>query len=72
MAAALNLESEDLHEAYPLEVASNGLPYLLVPVRQRLKEARIVAPDFAGILASWGSEVRVLVPAGDAGGAHLG
>lgn len=56
VAAALNLESEDLHEAYPLEVASNGLPYLLVPVRQRLKEARIVAPDFAELLASWGAK----------------
>lgn len=56
VAAALNLGAEDLHGAYPLEVASNGLPYLLVPVRQRLEEARIVAPDFAELLASWGAK----------------
>ncbi len=55
-AAALNLGAEDLHAAYPLEVASNGLPYLLVPVRQCLEEARIVVPDFAELLASWGAK----------------
>lgn len=55
-AAALGLQPDDLHAVYPLEVASNGLPYLLVPVRQHLEEARIVAPDFAELLASWGAK----------------
>ena len=56
VAAALQLQPDDLHAAYPLEVASNGLPYLLVPVRQHLGEARIVAPDFAELLALWGAK----------------
>nr|WP_320146617.1 PhzF family phenazine biosynthesis protein [uncultured Anaeromusa sp.] len=55
-AAALRLQPSDLHAVYPLEVASNGLPYLLVPVRQGLEEARIVAPDFAELLDSWGAK----------------
>ena len=48
---ALSLEPEDRDVHLPLEVASTGLPYLIVPVTPGgLARARIRATDFSGLL----------------------
>ena len=48
---ALNLQVEDLHELYPMEVVSTGLPYLLVPIKSRLENVIICRKDFEELLA---------------------
>jgi trans-2,3-dihydro-3-hydroxyanthranilate isomerase len=53
---ALNLSVADLASGLPLQVVSTGLPYLIVPIKSNLQEARIVVPDFAGLLASVGAK----------------
>ncbi|HYD81921.1 MAG TPA: PhzF family phenazine biosynthesis protein [Paucimonas sp.] len=53
--AALNLRPDDLVSELPLEVVSTGLPYLIVPIRKNLAEARIVARDFDRLLARFGA-----------------
>jgi PhzF family phenazine biosynthesis protein len=53
---ALNLRSEHLLEKFPLQIASTGLPYLLVPVDRDLEAARIVRPDFEKQLARYGAK----------------
>ena len=53
--AALNLTTADLAPNLPLQVVSTGLPYLVVPIRSNLENARIVAPDFETLLAKAGA-----------------
>jgi trans-2,3-dihydro-3-hydroxyanthranilate isomerase len=52
---ALNLRTEDLAAALPLQVISTGLPYLIVPLRANLERARIVAAGFETLLATVGA-----------------
>lgn len=54
-ANALNLAPNDLADALPLQLVSTGLPYLIVPVKSSIEQARIVAPDFEKLLASVGA-----------------
>jgi PhzF family phenazine biosynthesis protein len=63
--AALNLQPADLMDDLPLEIVSTGLPYLIVPVRRNLAQARIAASGFDRLLARFGASfVYVLdVPA---------
>ncbi len=49
--AALNLKPDMLADGLPLQVISTGLPYLIVPIRAGLAEARIVHPQFGALLA---------------------
>lgn len=43
---ALNLTAENLHPAFPMEVVSTGLPYLIVPLVSGLEQAGISIDDF--------------------------
>ena len=52
---ALNLAPGQLHPALPMQVASTGLPYLIVPVQCGLDRARISHPDFEGLLEASGA-----------------
>jgi len=53
---ALNLSEEDQAEGFPLQVVSTGLPYLIVPVRKGLDQARIGKPGFEVLLATVGAK----------------
>jgi trans-2,3-dihydro-3-hydroxyanthranilate isomerase len=53
---ALNLGRDHLLDRFPLQIASTGLPYLLVPVDRDLDSARIVPPDFEKKLAQFGAK----------------
>ncbi len=60
---ALNLTRGHLHPALPMQVASTGLPYLIVPVQSGLERARISRPGFEGLLDACGAKfVYVLDP----------
>jgi PhzF family phenazine biosynthesis protein len=60
---ALNLAPGQLHPALPVQVASTGLPYLIVPVHSGLERARISHPDFEALLDASGAKfVYVLDP----------
>ena len=48
---ALNLEVKDLSDTYPMEVVSTGLPYLLVPIKSGLENAKISCNNFEDLLA---------------------
>ena len=50
LAAALNLEADQLSRDLPLEVVSTGLQYLIAPIEGGLEQARIVRTDFEGLL----------------------
>jgi len=52
---ALNISIADLAPDLPLQVISTGLPYLIVPIISNLDRARIVAADFADLLATVGA-----------------
>ena len=54
--SALNLAPEDLMEGLPLQVVSTGLPYLIVPIKTNLANARIVKSDFESLLAQYGAK----------------
>ena len=54
-AAALGLGSGDLHRL-PMQVVSNGLPYLIVPLSGGLDRARIGVGDFEERLAKVGAK----------------
>ncbi len=62
---ALGLTTEALHPELPMQVASTGLPYLIVPVQPAgLAAAAIQIPDFEALLAECGAKfVYVLDPA---------
>jgi trans-2,3-dihydro-3-hydroxyanthranilate isomerase len=53
---ALNLGRDHLLDSLPLQIASTGLPYLLVPVNRDLSVARIVKPEFEKQLARFGAK----------------
>jgi len=53
---ALNLSRGHLLDEFPLQIASTGLPYLLVPVNRDLDAARIIKPDFEKQLARFGAK----------------
>jgi PhzF family phenazine biosynthesis protein len=53
---ALNLSHEDLAGDLPLQVVSTGLPYLILPIRSNLENARIVVADFENLLATVGAK----------------
>jgi trans-2,3-dihydro-3-hydroxyanthranilate isomerase len=53
---ALNLGRDHLLEKFPLQIASTGLPYLLVPVNKDLDAARIIEADFEKHLAKLGAK----------------
>jgi trans-2,3-dihydro-3-hydroxyanthranilate isomerase len=61
----LNLDSSDLLEGMPLEVVSTGVPYLIVPLKKNLAQARITRGGMEALLARVGAKfVYVLdVPA---------
>jgi len=52
----LNLQKTDLASDYPIEVVSTGLPYLLVPVKSHIENARITSKDFEAFLQSFGAK----------------
>jgi PhzF family phenazine biosynthesis protein len=47
---ALNLSEENLSKEFPLEVISTGLPYLLVPLRSGIENAKIICSNFEVML----------------------
>jgi len=53
---ALNLSRDHLLDKLPLQIASTGLPYLLVPVNRGLDSARIVKQEFEKQLARFGAK----------------
>jgi trans-2,3-dihydro-3-hydroxyanthranilate isomerase len=53
---SLNLGREHLLEMFPLQIASTGLPYLLVAVDRDLDKARIINPEFEKQLARFGAK----------------
>ena len=52
---ALNLSIENTG-SHPLEVISNGLPYLIVPVIDGIENAQIKHDDFEALLANYGAK----------------
>jgi trans-2,3-dihydro-3-hydroxyanthranilate isomerase len=52
---ALNLSRDHLLDKFPLQIASTGLPYLLVPVDRDLDAAHIITPEFEKQLARFGA-----------------
>ena len=61
---ALNLSITDLADDLPLQVVSTGLPYLILPIRSNLEQARITVRDLErGSHSKWSeitsSSVRV-------------
>ena len=60
---ALNLDPEDAHPQLPVQPASTGLPYLIVPIRSGLDRARITDSNMEELLADCGAKfVYVLDP----------
>jgi PhzF family phenazine biosynthesis protein len=53
---ALNLSRDHLLDKFPPQIASTGLPYLLVPVNRDLDAARIIKPEFEKQLARFGAK----------------
>jgi PhzF family phenazine biosynthesis protein len=53
---ALSLSRANLAGGLPLQVVSTGLPYLIVPIESNLEGARIIVPDFEGLLATIGAK----------------
>ncbi|MBN1500265.1 MAG: PhzF family phenazine biosynthesis protein [Spirochaetes bacterium] len=53
IAAAMYLSADDLHQDYPVEVVSTGLPYLLLPVNGALEKVRISIPDFEQLIKTY-------------------
>ena len=53
---AYSLVSEQLDDAYPIEVVSTGLPYLLVPVKSGLSGVRIAVDDMEERLSRFGAK----------------
>lgn len=54
--SAMNLTVDDLAEAYPLQVVSTGLPYLLLPVVCDLSNVRVASKRLEKLLASFGAK----------------
>ena len=56
IAESLGVASGDIDPAYPLEVVSTGLPYLLVPLRSGLDRAHIARHDFETFLSTFNAK----------------
>ncbi len=56
IAKALGLDFGDIHETWPVEVVSTGLPYLLVPLKQGISRARISTSGFESFLSRFGAK----------------
>jgi len=56
LAAALDLDEDDLSPHHPIEVVSTGLRYLIVPLQRGLERARIVDREFTTLLASFNAQ----------------
>lgn len=54
--SAMNLHIEDLDVAYPLEVVSTGLPYLLLPVHCDLSKVCVVSNGLEELIGSFGAK----------------
>ena len=54
--SALNLSAEALYTYMPMQMVSTGLPYLLIILKDDLEKARIIHPDFEGLLAQVGAK----------------
>jgi trans-2,3-dihydro-3-hydroxyanthranilate isomerase len=59
--AALGLDRSHQHPSLPLQVVTTGLPYLIVPLRAGIGEARIVHPAFGDLLAALGARFAYLL-----------
>ncbi|MGE4213191.1 MAG: PhzF family phenazine biosynthesis protein [Anaerotignaceae bacterium] len=53
IANALNIKECDIDDALPVEVISTGLPYLLVPLKSGLAQAKINMGEFESFLAGF-------------------
>ena len=53
---ALGIEETDLNAAYPLQVVSTGLPYLLIPVERNALKAAIRVTDLSQRLSEVGAQ----------------
>lgn len=52
----LGLGMDDLAKAYPLEVVTTGLSYLIVPIRSGLENTGIIAKDYESLVLSYGAK----------------
>ena len=52
---ALNISHENL-AAYPMEVISTGLPYLIVPIESGIEDSRITVPKFEELIQKHGAK----------------
>lgn len=52
----LGLGVDTLVPAYPLEVMTTGLPYLIVPIRSGLERTGIFSRDYEPLVASYGAK----------------
>lgn len=59
--SALSLSPDDLMEGLPLQVVSTGLPYLIVPIKTNLANARIVTRDFEHQLTRFGARFAYIL-----------
>jgi len=59
--AGLGLDRSHQHPSLPLQVVSTGLPYLIVPLRSGIGEARIVRSAFGDLLAALGAKFTYLL-----------
>ncbi len=50
IASALNVSTSDFDSDYPVEVVSTGLPYLFVPLKKNLDQAKISISNFEAFL----------------------
>lgn len=56
IASAVNLKPDDLDETIPIEVVSTGLPYLLLPLKKGISQAKISINEFESFLAQFGAK----------------
>ncbi len=56
LARSLSLAESDLDETLPVEVVSTGLPYLLVPLKSGLDQAKISIRNFEDFLSGFGAK----------------
>lgn len=56
IAHSLNLAEQDIDTAYPIEVVSTGLPYLLVPLKTGIDKCQIMYDDFEAFLNKFGAK----------------
>lgn len=52
----LGLHRDDLAAAYPLEIVTTGLSYLIVPIRSGLETAGIFSSDYESLVTSYGAK----------------